>query len=89
MANMGEITVRTSEYRPCFVDGKKALFHRWLEYAMVIEPSPMVGGHRGGEIKYTLAIVEYEDGTLDQVNPSRVRFVPGIMNDYDFGGVES
>ena len=25
------ITVRNSEYRPCLVDGKKALFHRFVE----------------------------------------------------------
>lgn len=27
----GTITMTTSEYRPCYVDGIKALFHRWEE----------------------------------------------------------
>lgn len=25
------ITITTAEYRPCYVDGKKALFHRWID----------------------------------------------------------
>lgn len=32
----------------------------------------------------TVAIVEFEDGTVAEVEPSAVRFVPGLMNEYDF-----
>ena len=73
MANMGSIGIRTPAYRPCYVCGKKALFHRYVEYSM-----------NEGKTRYTLAIVEYEDGTIDLVDPSSMCFVPGIMNEYCF-----
>ena len=79
------MTVKTAEYRPCYVDGKKALFHRWEDRAEVVEPSIMVGGHPGGQLKWTCAIVEYEDGTIETVYPTKVRFIPGKMDEYDFG----
>ena len=56
------------------VDGEKALFHRWENHAMVIEPSPMVGGHPGGQISQTYAIVEMESGQVREVKPSKVTF---------------
>lgn len=27
----GTITIKSGEYRPCVIDGKKALFHRWMD----------------------------------------------------------
>lgn len=81
---MTDITIRTAEYRPCFVDGEKALFHRWEEESYVIPPSVMVGGHNGGEIKRTLAIVECEDGTINRVEPTRIKFVAGEIKNYSF-----
>lgn len=65
---------RAPKLRPCTVDGVKALFHRWEDYAAVLEPSPMVGGHPGGQIRYTYAIVELEDGQVKEVKPSKVVF---------------
>lgn len=65
---------REPKLRPCTVDGNNALFHRWEEYAVVIEPSPMVGGHRGGQLCQTYAIVEMEDGQVKEVKPSKIRF---------------
>ena len=65
-----EIVIRTTEYRPCYVAGRKALFHRWEDY--------------GDQFKKTLAIVEFEDGTVDAVNPKLLKFVPGIMENYTF-----
>ena len=38
-------------------------------------PSIMAGGHGGGQISATFALVEYEDGTVAEVYPSRVRFL--------------
>lgn len=61
----GTITVSKREYRPCFVEGKKALFHMWAEK-----------WHR------VMAIVEYEDGTVETVLPENVRFVSGKHKDY-------
>ena len=44
--------------RPCEVDGDKALFHRWVLDEKAI----------------TFALIEYIDGTVEKVNPERVRF---------------
>lgn len=32
----GTITISTGEYRPCIVDGSKALFHRWVNKEFLI-----------------------------------------------------
>ena len=114
----GEITIKTSEYRPCFVteytansdnmtvrrSEKKALFHRWEDRAEIIYKCPfgvseerfehlkknrwpkdlIPGGIDIERIRHTYAIVEYENGTIAEVEPSAVRFVKGIFEDYCF-----
>lgn len=70
--------------RPCFVDGKEALFHRWADYSTVVGESALLSGHSAGEIKRTYAIVEYEDGTVAEVEPSKIKFATGIFNQYSF-----
>lgn len=54
---------------------KKALFHKWVEERQPIGASPMVGGHKGGEIATTMAIVEYMDGRVEKVLPEQIRFL--------------
>ena len=54
---------------------KAALFHGWVQIKQVVGPSIMLGGHSGGEIATTLGIVEYLDGTVEQVYPAYIRFV--------------
>lgn len=62
-------------YYDCIINNeKKAHFHCWEECANVVGASPMIGGHTAGQIKYTLAIVEYEDGTIDEVSPKSIKF---------------
>ena len=70
--------------RPCIVEGKNALFHRWIERARIVEPSPCIGGHNGGVIKWTAAIVEYEDGQVAEVLPSDIRFLDHPHSAYNF-----
>ena len=82
MAKPGDITIRTAEYRPCYVDGRKALFHRWGLKAKAIMKSS--DGSLSTPFEITLAIVEYEDGQIAEVPPDAIRFVPGLMNEYDF-----
>ena len=97
----GEIIMKTAEYRPCYVicevkysrnkktfeRREKALFHRWAEISNVIPPSLLQGGHNGGEIKRVLAIVEFEDGKIETVDPSDIQFcdTAGIMNGIAWG----
>lgn len=66
--------ISSADYRPCVIDGKNALFHRWEEVSEIVYPSLMKGGHAGGEMKGTLAIVEMEDGCVRRVVPNAVRF---------------
>jgi len=68
------IQQKAPHLRPCTVNGEKALFHRWADYAAVLEPSPMRGGHPGGQMRQTYAIVEMEDGQVKEVLPSKVVF---------------
>lgn len=71
--------------RPCEVDGRPALFHRWVEDFMDLvqlnaHTSPedqvrLVDRLRDRRVYQTLALVEYRDGTIDKVDPLLVRFV--------------
>ena len=74
-----KIIVSNSEMRPCVVTtkegDKKAFFHRWSEHSEVIGPSPLRGGHSGGTVRFTVAIVEYEDGRVGEINPEFIRFL--------------
>lgn len=60
--------------RPCEVKGRKATFHTWTQQSWVVPPSPMIGGHPGGQMSTTWAVVEYEDGTVHEVCPTDIRF---------------
>ena len=70
------------EKRPCIANGKNALFHCWSDRAEIIEPSPLVGGHDGGVMKWTVAIVEYEDGTVGEALPKNIKFLDPPHDEY-------
>lgn len=76
--------------RPCLIDPEgnqtKAWFHRWTERSEIIPPSPMIGGHSGGVLKYALALVEFEDGHVREVAPERVKFTDTEIRDCYFPG---
>lgn len=93
-------TGENSQYRPCLVCDKeytikgkkvkgkvvKALFHCWVHKSEVVPPSLMMGGHSGGIVSGVLGLVEYEDGTINQVYPSRIKFLDthGLMSEVCF-----
>ena len=60
--------------RPCEVSGEKAYFHRWVDKSEILAPSMMIGGHNGGVISATLALVEFEDGRIEECYPHRIVF---------------
>ena len=62
----------------------KALFHCWSYRSEVVGESPLRGGHPGGQISATFGLVEYEDGTMHEVEPQNIRFVDGRINQYGF-----
>ncbi len=61
--------------RLCTVGGRRAVFHKWVEVSEVIPPSLFVDGPPGGTISDTLALVEFEDGSVSKVRPERVIFL--------------
>lgn len=85
MAAFKDITVTNNEYRACFVNGKKALFHRYEEYRgserdlFSIPPIPT---------SKLLAIVEFENGTVERVDPTQIRFCDRKIREYAFPGEE-
>lgn len=50
----------------------KALFHCWSQKSWVY--SPVMMGEAGRQISSTVAIVEYEDGTIHEHHPQEIKF---------------
>lgn len=73
-------------YRPCIVKGKNALFHRWSERAEIIEPD--VGFMKYGITKWTVGIVEFEDGRVSEVVPREIVFIDHPHRNFDFTTAE-
>lgn len=66
--------------RKCKVKNKDvfidAYFHKWNDFENVVGPSPIIGGAPGGQIKYTLGLVEYIDsGVVKEVVPNDIIFI--------------
>ena len=82
----GRITLSNSEYRPCIVKGRKALFHRWEDKSEIRDAT--MRGTISGVIKGTLAIIEYEDGVISECYPYEVKFCDNKFNEYAFTEVQ-
>lgn len=78
-----EITIQ-NELRPCWYRQERALFHCWEQISQVVAPSPMVGGHSGGVLQYTVALIELEDGTVREAEPTAIKFCDNQFKEYDF-----
>lgn len=67
----------TPEYRPCWVNKRKALFHRWVNSARPQLPKGQEPSENSRYYQYraTHALVEYEDGTMATIWPTEIRFV--------------
>lgn len=79
------VIAQESEYRPCWVRGKKAIFHRWANSARPVLPRGVQPSEneRFYQFRNTLALVEYEDGTMERVYPSDIQFADhGRFRDY-------
>lgn len=65
--------------RPCIVEGRRAIWHRWSDSARPKPPRPMAGEEDAPyfQVWNVHAIVEFEDGTVARVWPSAIQFVDG------------
>ena len=72
------------ERRPCYVNDKRAMFHRWVEkieaqkFIQIFTsdpPSAVV------QLKDTFALVEFENGKVELVRPENIQFADG--GDFD------
>jgi hypothetical protein len=81
---IGSKIIIETELRPCIVKDRKALFHKWSDKSRIVEPSPMIGGHNGGILKYTVGIIEYEDGVVTECYPHEIKFTDTKIKEYCF-----
>lgn len=91
--NKVQILVK-NELRPCIVDGyKRALLRFFFIRAWTHGAAATVGGFTAGQEAHTVALVEYEDGSMDTLEPQRVRMLDSaeLFGEFDFGdeGAES
>lgn len=73
------IIAHENEYRPCYVNGRKALFHRWSNMA---RPQLPRGQEPDDSARYfqfrgTYGVVEFEDGMVETVWPRDIQFADG------------
>ena len=73
----------TQELRPCFANGRRALFHRWADSARPAKPYGQEDNENAPnyQLHSVQAIVEYEDGTVARVWPSALKFLPNEQFD--------
>ena len=73
------VVMQEIEYRPCWANGRRALFHRWVNDARPTTPKGMAidENTRYFQFRSTKALVEFEDGTVDKVWPNDVQFADG------------
>ena len=71
----GKVIMSTCEMRPCWVNGRRAIFHRWTDSARPVKPRDRDEDTDERLQKWSVhGIVEYEDGTVDREWPSAIRF---------------
>ena len=77
-----EIIIK-QERRPCWVNGRRAMFHQWANSARAVVPRGMTEEDTQERYQYhsVRGIVEYEDGTMDRAWPSEIQFADG--GDFD------
>lgn len=77
----GEWEKVSGEYQRKIKETHNALFHCWYERFWTAV-SPMIGRYVEGQMSKTVAIVEYEDGTIHEHDPFEIRFTDGKTKNY-------
>jgi hypothetical protein len=61
-------------YRPCRYEDENYIFHCFEQNSYVISPSPMIGGHPGGQVSGVFAIIEDGKGNIYRIDPTEIVF---------------
>ena len=73
--------ISTSEDRPCWVDGRRAIFHRWTDSARPAK-SRKADAEENEELRLQIhnvhALVEYEDGSVSREWPNKIVFADSV-----------
>ena len=77
MASIGNEIIVKQECRPCWVNGKKGLFHRWLVKKNIITQG-----------EYAVGIIEFENGVIREINSENIFFCDRKIKEYGFNNKE-
>lgn len=91
MAAFDTLNIKTPT-RPCWVDGRRAIFHRWTDSARPAKARGVEDDDNAQrfQLHSVHALVEYEDGTLQRVWPGAVQFADSekLFTEYDWDAME-
>lgn len=68
--------------RKCEVEGEVGYFHTWEHCSYTIEAGPLVGGAPAGQFSRVYGIVEFEDGSVNRVDPTKIIFKKSSKEGY-------
>lgn len=76
MASLDSEIIIKQELRPCVVKyekcDEKGLFHKWIQIPNLLRD------------KITVGLVEFEDGTMDEVPISKIKFIDNKIKEFCF-----
>lgn len=91
MASLSSTVYVCQGLRPCFVDGERCLFHKWVTDYQPRGTHMITGdGEDNWEVaiyEVTMALVEHQDGSVTTESMELVRFADaeGRFSEFDFG----
>lgn len=86
MASLAQTITITTELRPCYVDGKKALFHKWIDKSDVIIKFN-VHGCATKTYKRTLELFKKDKTLPPEVETGKIQNTYGIV-EYEDGTIK-
>lgn len=75
MAELNKYILVRPEKRLCDVDGRIGYFHCWEHYMDVVRPGLTYDSHPGGQLSCIHTIVEFDDGKVERVELSKLKFI--------------
>lgn len=80
---------KAKDLRLCRVDDEFGYFHCFEQWSNVVDASPLRGGHPGGVVAQVFGIVEFKNGEVRRVDPTKIKFRDeinlglSIMSEYE------